>query len=318
MKAFFRFFWNLYRNLGGICVGFLVRTFREGCHNCFLRVQVNIWRKKFWAKVFFIFVWHWGKKVLAFRQKCFEVVVNIAFYVSRGSSSKFFVLVKKVVSAIKFGQWANKVGALTKKFSAGESYLLLRVPRKVLENNSFSKGRDFCSSSDIEWKIFRLLSKPFRRAFKKCNSLGQRKNLRKLFSLKKGCTFFSFSENQSKNSGLVAQFFQWDFKESMLTIRKKTFWYFDQVFHENVFASYCHWAGETFFDLWRKSFCRIVKTAPYVSRLPFGWLFEFSGKKSLFLNQFQTSISEIVSGLLSINFQLDFSELRSTYTKEHF
>ena len=120
-ESFFRVFWNLYRTLGGICVGFLVRTFREGCHNCFLRVQMNIWRKKFWAKVFFIFVWHWEKKVLAFRQKCFEVVVNIAFYVSRGSSSKFFVLVKKVVLAIEFGQWAKKVGAITKKFSAEES-----------------------------------------------------------------------------------------------------------------------------------------------------------------------------------------------------
>ena len=130
--------------------------------------------------------------------------------------------------------------------------------------------------------------------------------------------FIHFRKISQKNSGLVAHFFQWDFKESMLTIRKETFWYFDQVFHGNVFASYCHWAGETFFDLWRKNFCRIVKTASYVSRLPFGWLFEFSGKKSLFLNQFQTSISEIVSGLLSISFQLDFSELRSTYTKEHF
>ena len=143
VKAFFRFLWNLYRNLGGISVGFLVRTFREGCHNCFLRVQMNIWRKNFWAKVFFIFVWHWEKKVLAFRQNCFGVVVNIAFYVSRGSSWKLFVLVKKVVLAISFGQWAKKFGAFTKKFSAGDPYLLLRVPRKVLENNSFLKRRDF-------------------------------------------------------------------------------------------------------------------------------------------------------------------------------
>ena len=56
----------------------------------------------------------------------------------------------------------------------------------------------------------------------------------------------------------------------------------------------------------KKSFCRIVKAAPYVSRLPFGWLFEFSGKRPLFLNQFQTSISEIFSGLLPISFQLVF------------
>ena len=190
VKAFFRFLWNLYRNLGGISVGFLVRTFREGCHHCFLRVQMNIWRKNFWAKVFFIFVWHWEKKVLAFRQNCFGVVVNIAFYVSRGSSWKLFVLVKKVVLAIRFGQWGKKVGAFTEKISAGESYLLLPVPRKVLENNSFSKERDFFSSSDIEWKIFRLLSKPFRGAFINCNSLVQRKHLRELFSLKKVCTFF--------------------------------------------------------------------------------------------------------------------------------
>ena len=99
--------------------------------------------------------------------------------------------------------------------------------------------------------------------------------------------FHSFSEIQSKKSGLVAKFFRWDFKKSMLPIQRKTFGSFDQVFHQNVFASYCHWAVETFFDLWRKKFCRIVKAAPYVSRLPFGWLFEFSGKNYCFSINFR-------------------------------
>ena len=189
--------------------------------------------------------------------------------------------------SISFGQWAKKVEAFAKKFSAGETYLLLRVPRKVIENNSISKRKDFFRHQTSSEKFSVFYRNFFDGPAKTAIHLSKGKIWEYYFPWKKYVLFYSFSENQSKTSGLMAKFFQWDFKESMLPIQKKTFWYFDHVFHGNVFASYCHWAGETFFNLWQKNFCRIVKTAPYVSRLPFGWLFEFSGKKTLFVNQFQ-------------------------------
>ena len=72
-----------------------------------------------------------------------------------------------------------------------------------------------------------------------------------------------------------------------------------------------------FSNFGKKIFCRFVINAPYLSTSPFGWLLSSLGKRPLLRNQFRVSISEFVSGLLPISFQLDFSELRSTYTEDH-
>ena len=52
-----------------ICIGhwtktlsaFWLESLEKYCHHCILRVQMNICRKKFWGKSFFIFAWHWEK-----------------------------------------------------------------------------------------------------------------------------------------------------------------------------------------------------------------------------------------------------------------
>ena len=41
-ECFFRVFLNMYRTLGEMSFAFLARIFAEGCHNCNLRVQMNI------------------------------------------------------------------------------------------------------------------------------------------------------------------------------------------------------------------------------------------------------------------------------------
>ena len=136
----------------------------------------------------------------------------------------------------------------------------------------------------------------------------------KNFPWKKHVLFHSISEKHSKKFSLVAQFFQWDFKENMLPIQKR---HFGQIFHGNVFASYRHWAGETFFDLWQKNFLQVCNKCTLFVHIAIWMVLSSLGKRPLFLNQFRTSISEFVSGLLPKSFQLDFSELRSSYTEEH-
>ena len=150
--------------------------------------------------------------------------------------------------SVSFWQWAKNVGAFTKTISARVSYLLLRVPGKVLGNNSFSK-RKYFSRHQISSEIFSVFCRNFFGGpAKTVIHLSKGTIWEKYFSWEKYVLFYSFSENQSKSSGLVAQFFQWDLKKSMLPIPKR---YFDQIFHGNVFASYRHWASETFFEIWQ-------------------------------------------------------------------
>ena len=179
----------------------------------------------------------------------------------------------------------------------------------------FQKEIIFFSSSDIEWNIFRILSKLFRRACKNCNSFVQRNNLRKITSLKKVCTFLFIFGKSVKKFRPCGTVFPMGFQGEHATYTKKTFW---SNFSLECFRKLPSLSRRDIFrPLANKYFYRFVINAPYLSTSPFGWLLSSLGKRPLFLNQFRTSISEIVSGLLPTNFQLDFSELRSTFTEDH-
>ena len=126
----------------------------------------------------------------------------------------------------------------------------------------------------------------------------------KYFPWKKYVLFHSISEKQSKKFSLVAQIFQCDFKESMLPIQKR---HFDQIFHGNVFASYRHWAGETFFDLWQKSFLQVCNKCALFVHIAIWMIFEFSWKK--------TTVSQSIS---DINFEICFRTFTEKFSAGFF
>ena len=137
----------------------------------------------------------------------------------------------------------------------------------------------------------------------------------KYFPWKKVCTFLFIFGKSVKKFRPCGTIFPMGFQEEHATYTKKTFW---SNFSWECFRKLPSLSRRDIFrTLANKYFYRFVKNAPYLSTSPFGWLLSSLGKRPLLLNQFRVSISEFVSGLLPISFQLDFSELRSTYTDEH-
>ena len=143
-ERFFRFFWNLYQTLGGISVGFLVRTFGEGCHNWFLHVQINIWRKVL-GEIFFTLCLILRKKSSSLPSKCFGVVVNIAFHFSRGST---WEILQKCRFFNQIRSMSKKVWGFCQKTFSGR-IKTSACPEEHFEEQQFLEKKFFLSS-DVE------------------------------------------------------------------------------------------------------------------------------------------------------------------------
>ena len=244
---------NLFSEFFQICIGHWAKTvsafwlecLEKCCHHCFLRVQINTCRKKFWGKSFSslpdIEKKCFSLSLTMFRRGCHYCILPLQRIILKIFVKKLFVSQFLTMSKKRwcfcwkiFGQTIIPPSACH-----GESF----------EEQQFFKKKLFFFRHQISSEIFSVFCRNFLgRPAKTVIHLSKGTIWEKFFSWEKYVLFYSFSENQSKNSGLVAQFFQWDFKKCMLPIQKR---HFDQIFHGNVFASYRHWAGETFFDLWQ-------------------------------------------------------------------
>ena len=314
-------FWvNLFSEFFQICIGHWAKTvsafwlecLEKCCHHCILRVQINTCRKKFWGKSF--------SSLPDIEKKCFSLSLTMFwrgchYCILRLQRIILKIFVKKLFVS-QFLTMSKKRWCFCWKIFGQTIIPRSACPGESFEEQQFFKKKLFFFRHQISSEMFSVFCRNFLGRPAKTVIRLSKGTIWEKYIFHEKSMYFSFNFGKTlKKVQPCGSIFSMGFQEEHATYTKKTFW---SNFSWECFRKLPSLSRRDIFrTLANKYFYRFVKNAAYLSTSPFGWLLSSLGKRPLLLNQFRLAISEFVSGLLRISFQLDFSELRSTYTDEH-